>query len=85
VPALAFVLLFSIVLCWGLSALTTFFDRYRFPLLSVLLSIAAVTANIPQWDHFFRVEQTNDIILEPVGPQNWQVNRITILHRTGRL
>ncbi len=57
VPALAFVLLFLIVACWSLSALAFFFDRYRFPLLWVLLILSAVTSSVPQSDHFFRVEE----------------------------
>lgn len=58
VPALAFVLLFLIVACWGLSALTFFFDRYHFPLLWTLLALSMITAFVPQSDHFFRVEKT---------------------------
>jgi len=57
VPALAFVLLFLIVACWGLSALTFFFDRYRFPLLWTILALSTITALVPQSDHFFRVEK----------------------------
>jgi predicted acylesterase/phospholipase RssA len=55
VPALAYLLLFAIVLCWGLSALTFFFDRYRFPLISVLALVILVTPFAPISDHFFRV------------------------------
>jgi hypothetical protein len=55
VPALAFVLLFLIVACWSLSALAFFFDRYRFPLFSVLFVLSALTFAVPQSDHFFRV------------------------------
>ncbi|HEX4166808.1 MAG TPA: patatin-like phospholipase family protein, partial [Bryobacteraceae bacterium] len=56
VPALAYVLLFLIVICWFLSALAFFFDRYRFPLLLSVAGLAIVTANMPGSDHFFRVE-----------------------------
>jgi hypothetical protein len=57
VPGLAFVLLFFIVACWLLAALTFFFDRYRFPLLWTIAALAAITALTPQSDHFFRVQQ----------------------------
>jgi hypothetical protein len=55
VPALAYLLLFAIVVCWGLSALTFFFDRYRFPLVSVLAILSVTTTFTPVSDHFFRV------------------------------
>jgi hypothetical protein len=60
VPALAFVLLFLIVACWALSALTFFFDRYRFPLLWTIAVLAMITANSPPSDHFFRVDEVRD-------------------------
>lgn len=56
IPALAHVLLFLNVACWGLSALTYFFDRYRFPLLWSLAGLMSLTAMAPQSDNFFRVE-----------------------------
>jgi hypothetical protein len=59
VPALASVLLFLIVACWGLSTLTFFFDRYRFPLFAAVILLALITANSPYSDHFFRVERRN--------------------------
>jgi hypothetical protein len=65
VPALAFVLLFLIVACWALSALTFFFDRYRFPLLWTLTAVSTFTAFLPQSDHFFRVEQPEVVLREP--------------------
>jgi len=57
VPALASVLLFLLVACWILSALTFFFDRYRFPLLAAVTLLALITANTPYSDHYFRVER----------------------------
>jgi len=56
VPALAYVLLFLIVACWFLSALTFFLDRYRFPLVAGLIVLGSLTASVPQSDQFFRVE-----------------------------
>jgi hypothetical protein len=66
VPALAFVLLFFIVACWGLSTLTFFFDRYRFPLLWTLALLSAITSTTPQSDHFFRVERSDKKLDEPL-------------------
>jgi len=56
VPALAYLLLFCIVACWILSALTFFLDRYRIPLLLAVAMLALITAQAPRSDHFFRVE-----------------------------
>jgi hypothetical protein len=56
VPALAFLLLFGIVLCWVLGALTFFLDRYRVPLVSGLAILSLVTISAPQSDHIYRVE-----------------------------
>jgi len=65
IPALAFVLLFLIVACWGLSALTFFFDRYRFPLLWTLSAFSLITIISPQSDHFFRVVLREPAMREP--------------------
>ncbi len=61
VPALAYVLLFLIVACWCLSALTFFCDRFRFPLLMSILVLASLTVSVPQSDHFFRVETSDSV------------------------
>ena len=61
VPALAYVLLFLIVACWCLSALTFFCDRFRFPLLMSILVLALITASVPQSDNFFRVETSDSV------------------------
>jgi predicted acylesterase/phospholipase RssA len=55
VPALSFVLLFLIVACWFLGAITFFFDRYRVPLLACLAALSLITTYAPQSDHFYRV------------------------------
>jgi predicted acylesterase/phospholipase RssA len=57
VPALAFVLLFIIVLCWVLGALTFFLDRYRVPLMSGLAILSLLTIFSTQSDHVYRVER----------------------------
>ena len=56
VPALAFFLLFVIVACWFLGAVTFFFDRYRVPLLTCLFLLSLNTTYAPESDHFYRVE-----------------------------
>ncbi len=61
VPALAYVLLFLMVACWCLSALTFFCDRFRFPLLTSILVLGSLTASVPQSDHFFRVETSDSV------------------------
>lgn len=71
VPALAYVLLFLIVACWFLAALTFFFDRYRFPLLWTLGALALITASVPQSDHFFRVENRDLRSVEYLTPAKY--------------
>ena len=57
VPALSFLLLFVIVLCWVFTALTFFLDRYRVPLISGLAVLSLITIFSPQSDHIFRVQR----------------------------
>ncbi len=57
VPSLSFLLLFALVLCWILGALTFFLDRYRVPLLSGLAVLSFITLSVPQSDHVYRVER----------------------------
>jgi len=61
VPALAFFLLFLIVACWFLGALTFFFDRYRVPLLASLAVLSLATTYAPESDHFYRVEPVSGL------------------------
>jgi len=56
ITALAFLLLFIIVACWFLGALTFFFDRYRIPLLTGVVLLSLSTTYTPESDHFYRVE-----------------------------
>jgi hypothetical protein len=76
VPALAFVLLFLIVACWALSALTFFFDRYRFPLLWTLILLSAITQSVPQSDHFFRVQTRAAPFQEPLSAADYVKKRV---------
>jgi len=54
IPTLALVLLLAVLLCWALSGLTFFLDRYRIPLLAPIVIWAAFTSTFPQSDHFYR-------------------------------
>jgi len=58
VPALAFLLLYGMVLCWVLGALTFFLDRYRVPLLSGVAILSLVTFFSPESDHIYRIQAT---------------------------
>jgi hypothetical protein len=57
VPALAFLLLLGIVLCWALGAFAFFLDRYRVPLLSGLAILSLLTISAPQSDHVYRIQR----------------------------
>jgi hypothetical protein len=55
VPTLGFVLLLGTVLCFVLSGMTFFFDRYRVPILLPLLLLCMATSQFSCSDHFFSV------------------------------
>jgi predicted acylesterase/phospholipase RssA len=75
VPALAFLMLFVIVACWILGALTFFLDRYRVPLLSSIAVLALVTALVPQSDHVYRLER------EASGRTPWRMQPSDVVRR----
>jgi hypothetical protein len=75
VPALAYLLLFGIVVCWVLGALTFFLDRYRVPLLSGLAIVSLATISAPQSDHVYRLEPRDN--LDRISPADLVQQRIT--------
>jgi hypothetical protein len=52
VSTLACVLLLGLMLCWMLSGVAFFVDRYRLPLLATVLLIPFLTAWLPWSDQF---------------------------------
>src|SRR5581483_10194273 len=66
IPSLAYVLWLVLLLCWGLSALAFFFDRYRFPVLIPIALWLAFTAQFGQSDHYYHLtERQSDAPLAP--------------------
>jgi hypothetical protein len=62
VPTLCLVLVLVMLLCWFLSALTFFFDRFRVPLLLVIATFAFIVSGFPQGDYFYSAtKKTLDI------------------------
>ena len=57
VPTLCYVLVLAMLLCWTLAALSFTFDRFRVPVLAVLLAYGWVMSEFPQGDHFFASQQ----------------------------
>jgi hypothetical protein len=57
VPTLADLLVFLMILCWSLSAVTFILDRFRIPLLLPLLVAAIFSAHIHATDHYFYMFQ----------------------------
>jgi len=59
VPTLAYVLLLLMMLCWGLSGFSFFFDRYRIPVLLLFAGWMLITWLIPfgSSDRFYQVRQ----------------------------
>lgn len=62
-PALFFVVLLLMLLCWGLSGLSFMLDRFRFPVLVFLLAITYVSNP----NYFYGTE--TDKSLQPLTPQ----------------
>lgn len=57
-PTLAYILLLLMLLCWGLSGLAFFLDRFRIPVIIPLLVLFLITASFPWSDHFYPVTDT---------------------------
>ena len=58
VPTLADLLVFLMILCWGLSAVAFILDRFRLPLLLPFLCFAIFSAHIHFTDHYFHMTAT---------------------------
>jgi hypothetical protein len=54
-PALTSILQLLVLVCWGFSGLTFFFDAFRVPLLLVIAAAFVITAQSPNSDHYYRV------------------------------
>src|SRR5262245_10949531 len=54
IPTLCLLLLIAMLACWGLTGLTFLFDRFRVPLLTVLLVYGSLMSLFPWNDHFFQ-------------------------------
>jgi hypothetical protein len=53
IPTLCLVLLLAMVACWALSAMSFILDRFRVPVIVVLIAYATAISVFPQGDHFF--------------------------------
>ena len=58
--AIVYVLLVLTWLCWLLSGLAFFFDKYRIPILATVILFFAVAALSPRSDHYFQVSPIPD-------------------------
>ena len=54
IPTLCLVLVLGMLACWALTGLTFVFDRYRVPLLTLLVAYGTVMSVFPWSDHFFQ-------------------------------
>jgi hypothetical protein len=68
VPALTSVLQLLVLLCWGFSGLSFFFDAYRVPLFLVAGVWFALMAQSPSSDHYYRIIRRKDRRPEPPTP-----------------
>jgi Patatin-like phospholipase len=67
VPTLAYLLVFTMIFCWGFSAAAFILDRFRIPLLLPLILWASVSAHVHWTDHFFGMYRTKDSAGLPPG------------------
>jgi hypothetical protein len=66
-PALCYVLLLAALLCWALSSVAFFLDRYRVPVLVPLALLLGVTSALPWSDYRFPVETAQTSSSEEVA------------------
>jgi len=55
VPTLAYMLLLLMLLCWGLTGAAFFLDRYRIPILALVLLVFLLTSFSSHSDHYYHV------------------------------
>jgi len=55
IPALAYALLFMLIVCWGAAGMAFFLDRYRLPLLLPIGALVAITGAAGGSDHYFQL------------------------------
>jgi Patatin-like phospholipase len=66
VPTLADLLVFLMILCWGLSAIAFILDFYRIPLLVPFVLVAVLSAHFHATDHYFHMFRArNTVSLSP--------------------
>jgi hypothetical protein len=63
-PILATILITATALCWVLCGISFFFDRYRFPVLTVLL-VLTIAPRLMHWDNG---QEEHYLSITPVGP-----------------
>jgi len=66
IPTLCLALALIMLGCIALSALTFFFDRFRIPLLSLIILYAVFSWQFPQTDHFYLSNKTAPIPASPM-------------------
>ncbi len=73
VPTISYVILLLMILCWGLSGLTFFFDYYRIPVILILAIVLAITAQFKQSDYYYNIfpaqPEAQKAMDEKVSPQ----------------
>jgi hypothetical protein len=77
-PTLGFVLLLLMLLCWGLSAMAFFLDRFRIPVILPLVALFTLTSLLPWSDHFYQVKQLEQARETPTPTPTPTVNGETV-------
>jgi hypothetical protein len=66
-PTFSLIFLLLTLLCWSFAGLSFFVDRYRIPLVFVVLAWGFVAGKFPQNDHFYEVFDRKAPLKEPVA------------------
>lgn len=86
IPAICFVVLLLMLLTWILAMAAFFLDRYRIPLLLLMVLLIWIGNKTPQSDHYYQTKKGNPI---PVSPERVlaAVNRLApdAAHPRGRV
>jgi hypothetical protein len=83
-PAVGYVLLLTMMACWGLSGITFFLDRYRVPVILPLGLWWLVTSQIFPSDHYYLIRDgTESMISPPELIANGTTGRAIVVATTG--
>ena len=85
VPTLTYVLLLIMLTCWTFSGITFAADRWRVPVVLLLGIWLAITAQLPNTDHFYRTRTCDPKEGEPCFPETPGPAEVLLASRSPRI